>query len=107
MKKEKVVVMGLVILAMFLFSTQPAGATWRWLRCTVDSVETDCEGCVTITLSAVNTGATRSFVVPAGEENRMLSVALTAMTTGMIVKVYIDWPNSGTEIDSMILLAAP
>jgi hypothetical protein len=106
MKKGKVVLMGLVILAMFLVFTQPAGATWRWLRCTVDSVETDSDGVVTFTLSAVSTGATRSFVAPAGEENRMLSIALTAMTNGMIVKVYIDWPNSGTEIESMILLPA-
>ena len=104
MKKTKTILVGLAIVALFLSFTQPTDAAWRWLRCNVENVGTDNTGTVTFTLSAVSTGAKMSFVAPAGEENRMLSIALTAMTSGMIVKVYIDWPNPLTEIEEMILL---
>ena len=105
MKKKRIVVMGLVILAMFAFLTQPAGAAPGWRNCEVVSVETDDQAVVTVTLLRIANGSIKSFTVPAGEENRMLAIAMTAMTNQMEVRVYVDWAAPGSLIGSMILLA--
>ena len=105
MKKEKVVLVGLTILAMFLFLTQPAGAAAIWLDCEIEAIETDDSGTVTLTLYRASKDRSKQFTVPIGEENRMLAVALTAMTNGMGVRALFDWQNEGSDIECMILYA--
>ena len=68
------------------------------------SVGTDDQAVVTVTLMRIANGSIKSFTIPVGEENRMLAIAMTAMTNGMNVKVYCDFAAPG-DIEVMRLLA--
>ena len=102
MKEKRIVLMGLAILAMFVFFTLPASAAPGWRECEVVSVETDDQGVVTVTLMRIANGSIKSFEVPVGEENRMLAIAMTAMTNQMDVRVYLDWAVPGSLIERLL-----
>ena len=50
---------------------------------------------------------TKKFVAAIGEENKMLAVALTAMSSGMDVKVSVAWGSWGAPLVFIRLISAP
>ena len=99
------------VLALFLVSTifplsANAGDSVR--DCTVTQAGYNGEtGNTEIWLYRDDAGLTKMFVAPAGEENKMLAVALTAMSSGMCVKVKMDWQVWGDELVFLRLQECP
>ncbi len=96
--------LAMVTLLALVFTVTPlttgAYAVTALQICTVEQAGINSDtGDVEIFLYRADVDATKKFVAPTAEANRMLAVALTAMSSGMQVKVMIDWQVWASEID--------
>jgi hypothetical protein len=105
MKAKTTVMVALVFLFVTVTFLGEVSADHRWRRCTVEAAGWH-KGYVKITLLRIDKTDPRVFVAKAGEENRMLAIALAAMmSTGMQVKAEIDWSqNEDNIIEGLICL---
>jgi len=98
-----------VLLCMVITLTKKAAADPKWETCTVEMAGcNDVTGEVEIKLKPDGKSKGKMFVAPAGEEDRMLAIALTAMASGsgMKVKAKIDYAAGwGSEIDAIRLVS--
>jgi hypothetical protein len=101
---KKVMAIGFV--GLLVFGAFIGEALAGWELCTVDGTGTTDTGDVKIQLICQDATSPRSFRVPAGEENRMMSIALTAVTTNMPVRANIDWATPGSEITGLRISAS-
>ena len=104
MKEKRIFVLGLAILAMFLFFTEPVVADYGWRPCSVIEVGLSDTGNYEITLMT-KTGKEQTFIITGDETNRMLALALTAMQNDLRVQVCVDWHHTaGDTITGLIIL---
>ena len=106
MKSRKVLLTGLaVVSAMLVFTTSVFAA---WYTCKVKQAGPFNETEVRFVLSDTKEApafADKTFVAMAGCENRMLATALTAISSGLTVKVRTDLSKPGfPAIDAMYLV---
>jgi len=107
MKAKKIVVIVLaVFFCMGLVFSGNALAAAKWYDCSVVNIGVDDTGQCAIRVYHSGQDNERMFVPPTGQENRMLAVALTALSLGYNVFVNVDnWVN-GTAIND-IRVSAP
>jgi hypothetical protein len=106
MKSRKVVLAGLaVVSAMLIFTTSAFAA---WYTCQVKQAGPYNETEVRFVLSDTKASPAfsgKTFVAMAGCENRMLATALTAISSGLTVKVQTDLTKPGfPAIEAMYLV---
>ena len=95
MKKWFVLSMALAVGFGLLFSTN-AFADSKMFECTVAFAGIDDTGSVSLKLCPLNKVSCRKFYPVAEDGNKVLAVALTAMTSGLNVNAMIDWNNGAT-----------
>jgi hypothetical protein len=98
MKTKKMIVVGLALFASLLLVVGPASAALKWGDYNVEQAGTNDQGEIEMKLRPVAGGVAKVFYAPTGEENRMLSVALTAISLGYPVKAYVDFNINKSEI---------
>ena len=106
MKRNFVIICFALVAFLFSFATM-ANATMGTRVCTVVKAGVDSNGDVVIYLDVVSDGVNRvkHFIAPATDGNRMLAVAMTAMTSGgMTVEATMDWAIPGSELTDLMLL---
>ena len=114
MKAKKIIVAILVLFCMVLTIPGLATAGYRLWECSVVAAGPDTTGDelttgqIVLTLQRTGFDSKKTFVVKDGEENRVLAIALTALSSGMKVNVLIDWTHSdGDYIDGIWLINNP
>ena len=104
MKGLKKIIMVLMVLSMVVVFALPASAA-GWYVTNVEFAMIVDDGTVQIRLQNPDTGFSKTFVAPSGYENQYLAMALTAQSTGMQLKVLLDWTTAQSPIERMILLS--
>jgi len=102
-KKMIVMVMALVFCVGVIFSGTASAASWL-IYTVVESQVLD-DGSVKIKLYSEPKDQAKVFLAPTGQENQMLSIALTAMSAGMQVKALVYWQSPGSDIVGIKLIA--
>jgi hypothetical protein len=106
MKKKLIVVTTLIAFCMMTAFAVNAMAAAKWYDCSVVNIGVDSSGQCAIRVYNANQDSERMFVPATGQENRMLAVALTALSLTYNVLVNVDsWVN-GTTIND-IRVSAP
>ena len=104
MRAKIITVMVLALLCTLLVSGGKAVAGTRWWMCTIVGAEIDYNGAGKLRLIREGANNPRPFTIPSGQENRMLAIALTAMSSGMSVEALFDWVVPDSEIETIRLL---
>ena len=69
--------------------------------CTVENAGLNADGNVELLLIPVGQTWPRKALARVGEENMVLAIALTAMSTGKLLNVTMEWTISGSEIQAI------
>jgi hypothetical protein len=97
---KKIVIL-LMVLSMVLVFAGTASAKWYTVNVVFTRV-TD-EGIVELRVE--RNGMLRNFGLPAANVNQFLATALTAVASGLQLKVeVVDWNADGSDLTGMILL---
>ena len=70
-----------------------ASAADKWFKCSVFFAGCSDQG-AEIKLKRVSDNKAKLFFASAGEEDRMLAIALTAMNSGLSVRALVNWNQS-------------
>ena len=101
--KRKSIILGLALLVLSLGFAPIADAAPANYTCMVTMAGVEDNGEIRIYLDPVDDGRTeaRYYTAPVAYEKTMLAIALTAVSTGIPVRVRIDWDNPRTELTFM------
>jgi len=108
MKVKKGLIVALVIFGMLTAMAGESFAAVSWYQCDVISAGIDdtTTGDVRLRLHRINNDTIKDFVFTAdGTENKILAMALTAISLGYPVNVKVDWVGNGAI--QTIQLSAP
>ncbi|BBO67080.1 hypothetical protein DSCA_10100 [Desulfosarcina alkanivorans] len=99
MSSKKVIVIGLIVCSVILFSSINVMAAANWFSATVDSSTAgttfQCELTGTEEGGGTRTFTKKTFLLYSPLKNSMLAVLLSAQSIGSSVRVYVD-PEVGT-----------
>jgi len=113
MKIMKKILMVLMVLSMIVVFAGQTSAAYKMTVCAVEQAGYNAEtGDLEVKLLPTNQSKSRSFYVTAAAStdvamNRILSIALTAMTNGWNVKADIDWNSPGEILNMKLMAPAP
>ena len=113
MKGVKTVLMVLVALSMVVVFAGQAGAAYKMTVCTVEQAGFNpTTGDLEVKLLPDGQTKGRIFYVTSAAStdaamNRILAIALTAMSNGWQVKADIDWQSPGEILNMKIMAPAP
>ncbi|MBW1674490.1 MAG: hypothetical protein JRJ45_12780 [Deltaproteobacteria bacterium] len=107
MKARKIILMAVMVLfGLAVILPGIANAAAQTYECDVVQARYNDAGGVTIILTRDEGTTSRPFVAPAGRENGMLAIALTAISLDMKVYVRVEWATGMSEIIYMGLASA-
>ncbi|HOI94788.1 MAG TPA: hypothetical protein PK250_08785 [Syntrophobacter fumaroxidans] len=84
----------LILPAVFCLLVLTAGnalADYAWYNCTVVRVGQNRMGVFQITLARPGVTESRTFTLPADRTDRLLAIALSAVSANLRVRAYVDW----------------
>jgi len=103
MKGMKKILMVLLVLSMVVVFAGQAIAASKWRTVNVLSTTTSDQGAVEVVVEM--NGKFRTFTVPLGQENKMLSMAMSAQASSLQLSIFVDFGVDGSEIGGMALLS--
>jgi len=101
--KCKSIIFGMALLVLSLGFAPLADAAPANYTCNVMMAGVEDNGEIRIYLDIVDDGTTtmKYYTAPVAYEKTMLAIALTAISTGIPVRVRVDWDNPRTELTFM------
>ena len=90
--------LAVLVLGVAVMAAQPAGAAVTWQELTVQDAGINTDGNVELMLYSAARDVAKRFVAAAGEENMILAIGLTALSTGNSVFARTDWAAPGSAI---------
>ena len=103
--KSKSIIIGMALLVLSLGFALVAEAAPANYTCYVTMSGVEANGEIRIYLDIVDDGTDtmKYYTAPVAYEKTMLAIALTAQSTGIPVRVRVDWDNPRTELTFMRL----
>ena len=85
----------LVISFMMMLSSGNVMAAYAWHNCSVVRAGQNGTGAYEIVLKRSSVAQPKAFLIPTDQTDRLMAVALTALSANLTVRAYVDW--SGQE----------
>lgn len=84
-----------------------AMAAHAWYNCTVIRAGQNAEGAYEIVLKRSGVAQPKAFTIPADQTDRLMAVALTALSANLSVRAYVDWSwRDGKNINGLQAVGA-
>jgi hypothetical protein len=102
MREVKRILMLITVVCLLVLTAGNVQAGYAWYTCTVVRTGQDDTGVYQITLARTGVTNPRTFTLPSDQTNRLLAVALSAMSANLKVRAYVDWSfGAGTDVKGL------
>jgi hypothetical protein len=97
----------LAISGLMITTIGNAMAAHAWYNCTVVRAGQNAEGAYEVVLKRSGVAQPKAFVIPADQTDRLMAVALTALSANLSVRAYVDWSwQDGKNINGLQAVGA-